>query len=687
MHPHRPPLAPIPQNKSSSSSSSSSDAPSTPTPKCYTSSIKRPSKLAPIFLSKRVRTEREDHENIPSSVSVKKRMQLAGPSSISPLRAGSRAAPIESSAEDDSQSSDDQPDSDDDHRLYIHRKSQSIHDYFLPSTSRYGRVKDERQEKEKDIRVIEPVTKEEGVWKRKRRRLGAKGQKCPLSKQLLIPPLQTYLSTLLHSLVPYHPLRPPASILLPSIHPPTGRPRDFAPPLAVSFNHIAKQYTSFDARSQGLRRLIGIAGEEGGVRIVDVDEGLGMHREEKGWWWRAHGNAIFDLKWSRDDTKVLTASGDQTSRLHALTTPTPTLLATLRGHTSSVKTVTFLDPSRSANDPSQSSVIASGGRDGNILIYDVRTKGRDPELGEYGTGPVRREGSRERYRDGIPGFAPQTSGEVLDPVMVIKGAHGNGKRSGRTATRSVTCLLALSSIPGTLASGGSFDGIIKLWDLRFPSATNRSSNPRPTCTPSGSLPDATLSGESPAKRARSINAMVESPVNGDVYALCGDSRIHVLRPSAALTRHHPAWSSGALNAFTEEEIYDEAVQPATYSDPSMLISNFYIRLSLSPDGRYLAAGSCKGGLMTWDTQERGQDIDGRADASRTMAKKLGMGIEMGMSEAGGKDREVCAVEWGKDILAATSDGSLTRIWRSEPEIAKQMAENPGAYADEWVGAF
>ncbi|AFR94533.2 hypothetical protein C343_02617 [Cryptococcus neoformans C23] len=683
---HRAPLTPIPQNLSSPSSATSSNAPSTPTPRRHTFSAKRPPKLAPIFLSKRVRGGRESQENIAPGVPAKKRLHLAGPSSIPTLSDGSRAAPIESNGEDDSQGSDDQSDSDDDHQLYTQRKSQSIHDYFLPSTSRYGRVKDERQDKE-NTRVIEPVTKEEGVWKRKRRRLGAKGQGSSLESQCLIPPPQAYLSTLLHSLLPYHPLRPPASILLPSIHPPTGRPRDFAPPLAVSFNHIAKQYTSSDARSQGLRRLIGIAGEEGGVRILDVDEGLGMHREEKGWWWRAHGNAIFDLKWSTDDTKVLTASGDQTSRLHALTTPTPTLLATLRGHTSSVKTVTFLDPCRSANNPSQSSVIASGGRDGNILIYDVRTKGRDPELGEYGTAPMRREGSRERYRDGIPGFAPQTSGEVLDPVMVIKGAHGDGKRSARTATRSVTSLLALSSIPGTLASGGSFDGIIKLWDLRFPAPTNRSSNPRPTCTPSGSLPDATLSGESPAKRARSINAMVESPVTGDVYALCGDSKIHVLRPSAALIRHHPAHSSGAVSAFAEEETYAEAVQPATYSDPSMLISNFYIRLSLSPDGRYLAAGSCKGGLMTWDTQERGQDMNARRGASRTVAKKLGMGVEVRMSGVGEKDREVCAVEWGKDILAATSDGSLTRIWRSEPEIAKQIAGNPGAYADEWAGAI
>lgn len=163
--------------------------------------------------------------------------------------------------------------------------------------------------------------------------------------------------------------------------------------------------------------------------------------------------------------------------------------------------------------------------------------------------------------------------------------------------------------------------------------------------------------------------MVESPVNGDVYALCGDSRIHVLRPSAALTRHHPIWSSGALNAFTEEEIYDEAVQPATYSDPSMLISNFYIRLSLSPDGRYLAAGSCKGGLMTWDTQERGPDVDGRADGSRTVAKKLGMGVEIGMSEVGGKDREVCAVDWGKDIVSPVSSSSSSSSLPSSSSFA------------------
>jgi denticleless len=55
----------------------------------------------------------------------------------------------------------------------------------------------------------------------------------------------------------------------------------------------------------GKQRLLAIGGEEGGVRIIDVDEGLGVHREEKGQWWRAHPNAVFDLKWSGDDTRIV----------------------------------------------------------------------------------------------------------------------------------------------------------------------------------------------------------------------------------------------------------------------------------------------------------------------------------------------------------------------------------------------
>jgi denticleless len=59
----------------------------------------------------------------------------------------------------------------------------------------------------------------------------------------------------------------------------------------------------------GKTRMLAIGGEEGGVRIMNIDEGIGRHREAKGLWWRAHSNAIFDIKWSGDDSRIVRSLG------------------------------------------------------------------------------------------------------------------------------------------------------------------------------------------------------------------------------------------------------------------------------------------------------------------------------------------------------------------------------------------
>ena len=47
--------------------------------------------------------------------------------------------------------------------------------------------------------------------------------------------------------------------------------------------------------------------------------------------------------------------------------------------------------------------------------------------------------SSERYSSGVPGFAAQQNGCNLDPVMIIRHAHGDG--SSRTATSGVSAEL------------------------------------------------------------------------------------------------------------------------------------------------------------------------------------------------------------------------------------------------------
>nr|XP_031859866.1 uncharacterized protein CI109_004714 [Kwoniella shandongensis]KAA5526938.1 hypothetical protein CI109_004714 [Kwoniella shandongensis] len=632
-------------------------------------------KLAPIFVSKRKPSNTTPDASSSSSSSFLTTARDAGsPTSRKRVRANVEPlllSPTPATDDDDESTQ---------LAMTTHVRMHSIHDWFLPSTSgNYERVKEgKRKEEAVSHAVSEIPLAGQGVWRRGRKRLGCSGKTRGLgmadyNHQRLIPTIDPYLSTLVTSLTPYHPLIPPSLLLLPSIHPPTGRPRDFAPPLSVAFNNVAKQWDATSARQAGLRRLIAVAGEEGGVRILDVDEGLGAFREEKGFWWRAHGNAVFDLKWSADDTRVLTASGDQSTRLHALTTPTPTLLATLRGHTSSVKTTVFFDPSRSHSDPSvSSSVIATGGRDGNILIYDIRCQGRpsrdseSPSPSPESTGSSSRRNSRERYRDGVPGFAAQHSGSSLDPVMILKAAHGDGKRhTGRTATRSVTSLVALQSMPGMLASGGSYDGIVKLWDLRFPAPTARVAEPRPTATAVGYLPDPTTHSPTPSRRPRSINALCESPTTGDLYALCGDSKIHCLRPSAAI-----------MSSDNDDIPNIKEATQRTFTDPNLLVSSFYIKLAISADGKYLASGSCRGGVMTWDTTQK----------EGGKATRLGMGMG-GVAWPEGREREVCAVDWGKDMVAGTSDDLATRVWRENPQAAKWLKADPHAAKEEWAGAI
>ena len=214
-------------------------------------------------------------------------------------------------------------------------------------------------------------------------------------------------------------------------------------------------------------------------------------------------------------------------------------------------------------------------------------------------------------------------------------------------------------MPGILASGSALDGwvgspdcqdqdliicsIVKLWDPRFSTRTN----PQAIT----SLPDPTVGTTS--HRSRGIHAMVEQPTTGDLHILTGDSQIHVVRPTAATS----CTSSGGLGSLG---LLSEAIQPVKYTHPE-LRSTFWMGLAFSPCGRYLASGSARRGLMTWDVARNDSNVVrlGAGGAREVVATRLGMGDGWRGSQE--RDREVNAVDWGYDMVSL----GLEWGWRRE----------------------
>ncbi|GAA6008190.1 hypothetical protein JCM11491_001923 [Sporobolomyces phaffii] len=368
--------------------------------------------------------------------------------------------------------------------------------------------------------------------------------------------------------------------------PSTQPHRDFAPPFALAYSRDAKA---------GGKQVAAVGDEEGTVSLIsgERDEWYSGPTRQS---FRAHSNAIFDLAWSNDDQLIATASGDQTVRLHDV--ETKTCVGVLSGHTCTVKNVSW--------DPYNPQMLSTASRDGSIRIWDRRVRGYayvEPE------------------------------GTAVGSVNIIKNAHGaKGKiAKGRSATRSVTAVNYLLQQDNLLASAGSADGVVKIWDLRR--SHSRRVNPAFYETNEEAVTTAATA------RPHGIASMQLAPDGRKLYVLSTDSQIHAFDP---LNLTHPA----PLRTFT-------------LPNSTCSAASFYVRCAVSPDSRYLACGSADGSMYVWDTEGNG------TDAVRIK----------------GHEKEVSGLDWTRSGLASCSDDSLVRHWRFESSISRRRS-NP-ASAD-WV---
>ncbi|XP_042633402.1 denticleless protein homolog [Cyprinus carpio] len=277
----------------------------------------------------------------------------------------------------------------------------------------------------------------------------------------------------------------------------------------------------------GQQNSIAVANEEGFVTIFNTGEKQSSVLKE----WQAHDNAVFDIAWVPGANSLVTASGDQTARLWDVVTGD--LLGTFKGHKCSLKSVAFSKQERA--------VFSTGGRDGNIMIWD----------------------SRCSKKDGFYRQVKQITGAHMKPEKYTPQIK---KRRGMAppvdSQQGVTVVLFCDE--NKLISSGAVDGIIKMWDLR---KNYTAYHPNP-------LPLQAYPYPGSCTRKLGYSGLSLDSTGSRLFSNCTDDNIYMFNISGLKT-----------------------TPVAVFSGHSN--SSFYVKSSVSPDDQFLASGSSDHHAYIW----------------------------------------------------------------------------------------
>nr|XP_044986697.1 denticleless protein homolog isoform X2 [Jaculus jaculus] len=299
----------------------------------------------------------------------------------------------------------------------------------------------------------------------------------------------------------------------------TGVP---VPPFGCSFSS-----------APNMEHVLAVANEEGFVRLYDTELQTSKNKCFKEW--MAHWNAVFDVAWVPGEFKLVTAAGDQTAKFWDV--KAGELMGTCKGHQCSLKSVAF--------SKFQKAVFCTGGRDGNIMVWDTRCNKKDGF-----------------YRQVNQMSGAHNTSDKQTPSKPKKKQNSKGLAPSVDSQQSVTVVLFQDE--NTLVSAGAVDGIIKVWDLRKNYSAYRQE------------PIASKSFPYPGSSTRKLgySSLVLDSTGSTLFANCTDDNIYMFNMTGLKTAP-VAIFNGHQN------------------------STFYVKSSLSPDDQFLISGSSDEAAYIW----------------------------------------------------------------------------------------
>ncbi|KAF7727362.1 hypothetical protein EC973_007605 [Apophysomyces ossiformis] len=258
---------------------------------------------------------------------------------------------------------------------------------------------------------------------------------------------------------------------------------------------------------------------------------------------------------------------------------TQNCLATFEGHTMSLRSVNW--------HPTNPDLLVSASKDGSFRIWDIRYR------------QIRREED-----DCIPVYAPiKVVNDAQDRTKAKKRKPNNNSSGPAAPDVSVTCALFLKHEDEKVVSCNS-NGTVKLWDCR----AGRDATPISSTVYEG-----------PSGRPRGITDLKLDSSGTRLFSLCMDHSVYM---------HY---------------LVDLSKPARRYTDPEYTNNSFFVKLALSPDDRFILAGSNSRSIFAWEV-----------DRPQSQAIQLK-----------GHQCEVTSVAWSHTTMnefASCSDDCTVRIW-------------------------
>ncbi|RDW94812.1 hypothetical protein BP5796_00575 [Coleophoma crateriformis] len=442
----------------------------------------------------------------------------------------------------------------------------------------------------------------------------------------------------------------------------------------------------FCTTSCNTNSLIAVGDEEGQVRLLESTDGGKPAFNQTFLAFRVHNNAVIDMAFSKDDTFLATASGDQTGRVVDMSTQTT--ISILANHSASLKQIRF-QPGDASN-----SVLATSSRDGSVQIWDLRCKGSEGSV-QHIHQPVEQNQSpgARRWRNGyaISSIYDAHQHHYQTRPLAPSVMAPPGEAHSRTGDVSVTAISFLP--PGQshlLLTASEANGVVKLWDIRSVNNTRRKG---PTALSYTKQPETHTTW-----RHFGISSLNVSS-NGDrFYALSKDSTVYAYSTSHLILGHAPELSSNSQERRRPQRETQEGLGPIYgFRHPKLHAASFYVKSALREakggKSEMLAVGSSDGCAVLFPTDERyfsqrqpstGQNALSRQENEGTSFPRLQRSRSgtprgrVGASDRGdtipisgrgtplvrGHDREVGSMAWTNDgNLVTVGDDFLIRCWR------------------------